>query len=460
MRHRAGRGPTLRGTPGGLRIAAVALVAASIAVTAGIAEPTVAVAVETAKGKPGAGEAKKTSMNESANGKAAAAGVRFEAVEFARLPKWAEDDHLAALATFARSCERVLKAVRSGARSGAVAPSPGLLSACADAASLLTGNATRAAAKRFFEEHFRPHRVIHAEGAGLLTGYYEPIIEGSRTPDKTFTAAVLKRPADLINLVAEVERGAKSAQLTHARRTASGWEPFATRQEIEQGALAGQGLELLYLKDPVDLFFMQVQGSGRIALADGASIRVTYDGKNGHPYTSIGRYLIDQGLFPADRMSLQALKDWLRENPQRMREVLWQNKSYVFFRELPAGEGAIGVLEIPLTAGRSLAVDAGHHAIGTPVYVSSPSLTHATGDGAGFHRLMVAQDVGSAIRGPERGDIYFGSGHEAGALAGITKHPGNLFVLLARDTLRDSVIEAEAGAVPGAAGERRRQARQ
>jgi membrane-bound lytic murein transglycosylase A len=164
-------------------------------------------------------------------------------------------------------------------------------------------------------------------------------------------------------------------------------------------------------------------------------VRVTYNGKNGHPYTSIGRYLIDAGLFPADQMSLDALKVWLKADADRGRDVMRQNKSYVFFRELEGEEAdsPLGTQDIPLSDGRSLAVDTLFHAIGTPVFVSAPTLTHATPSG-GFARLMIAQDVGSAIRGPERGDIYFGSGDEAGRLAGITKHPGSYFVLLPRQT--------------------------
>lgn len=382
----------------------------------------------------------------SAKSASAAPSVRMEPVAFDAVPAWADDDHLAALKAFARSCARIHAAVRAGNKSGATPTPPALLAACVDAAALLQAGATRAKAKAFFEQHFTPHRVTHAAGKGLLTGYYEPVIEGARAAGNGYATPIYRRPPDLINLVSEAERGAKAEQLTHARKTAAGWEPYATRREIESGALAGQGLELLYLKDPVDVFFMQVQGSGRIALADGGSLRVTYDGKNGHPYSSIGKYLIDNGILSADKMSLQALKAWLRKNPEQMREVLWQNKSYVFFRELAGGEaeGPLGVLEIPLTPGRSLAVDTAFHAIGSPVYVAADSLTHATGKETGFHRLMIAQDVGSAIRGPERGDIYFGSGQKAGALAGITKHPGNFYVLLARDGDRGSVIEADA----------------
>lgn len=187
----------------------------------------------------------------------------------------------------------------------------------------------------------------------------------------------------------------------------------------------------MYLKNPVDVFFMQVQGSGRIRLPNGSKVRVTYDGKNGHPYTSVGRYLIDTGQFTTEQVSLQSLETWLKADPARGQKAMWQNKSYVFFRELAGAEpdGPHGALQIPLTTGRSLAIDTAYHALGLPVWVASQKLVHATQSG-GFHRLMVAQDVGSAIRGPERGDIYFGSGVAAGKLAGITKHPANFIVLL------------------------------
>ena len=380
---------------------------------------------------------------------AATPGFSFSPLGFDALPGWAHDDHLAALKTFTKSCERVLFAVRAGARTGGTTPPPGLLSACEDGLALLAGNskATKTTARAFFEKHFTPHRIAHNGPESILTGYYEPVVEGARKRDATYTTPLLRRPTDLVNLVPESERGAKAESLTHARKTSSGTTPYPTRQQIEEGALSGQRLELIYLKDPIDVFFMQIQGSGRIALPDGTQVRVTYDGKNGHPYTSIGRYLIDKGWFSADRMSLQALKIWLRQNPDKMREVLWQNQSYVFFRELEGeqAEAPMGVLEIPLSPLRSLAVDTRFHAIGTPVYVWAPDITHLTADKKPFQRLMIAQDVGSAIRGPERGDIYCGSGAKAGRCAGITKHRGTFFVLLPRTDMRELVIEAKGG---------------
>lgn len=354
--------------------------------------------------------------------------VTFAPAAFADLPHWADDDHAAAFATFVVSSRRLLER----ARDGLTPASPEALLRVARIAVDSSGNIHSANdARAFFEEHFTPHRVMHADAQGLLTGYYEPVIAGSRTRTDRFTVPVLRRPADLVNIVSESERGAKAEALTHARKTATGTEPFATREEIEEGALAGQGLELVWLEDAVDAFFLHVQGSGLIAFGDGTTARITYDGKNGHPYTSVGRYLIDAGLFPADQMSLQVLKDWLRANGACGIAAMRQNKSYVFFRELTgdAAGSALGAMEIPLSDHRSLAVDTRFHALGTPVFVVAPTLRHAGGSD-GFHRLMVAQDVGSAIRGPERGDIYFGTGDEAGRKAGITKHPGNFFVLL------------------------------
>lgn len=353
--------------------------------------------------------------------------VQFVAAAFSDLTGWAEDDHLAALRAFQKSCAAIVRAAAAGKQ--------GLSADIVQICPLAHGvKASKAAARAFFERHFVPHRVVHAGVEGLLTGYYEPLVAGSRVETEKYKTPIYRRPADLVNLVEESQRGAKADQPTHARQGAKGLEPYPTRAEIEAGALADKSLELLYFEDPIDVFFMQVQGSARIELPGGDKVRITYDGKNGHAYTSLGRKLIEAGIMREDEMSLAALWRWLKADPERARKLMHENKSYVFFRELAGGEGeaAMGVMHIPLTPLRSLAVDAGHHAIGTPIWVSSPQLKHAGGgkDAAGFARLMIAQDVGSAIRGPERGDIFFGSGQRAGRAAGVTKHAGNFFVLL------------------------------
>lgn len=374
--------------------------------------------------------------------------ITFDSVTFADLPGWDSDDHLAAWKAFLASCKPVIEAAKGGSKAGPKPTPQALLDVCQLAlVTAATSQAqTRAGARIFFESHFSPSRVAHGAAPGLLTGYYEPLIEGSRIANAAFQTPVYKRPADLVNVVAESERGAKSAQYTHMRKTDNGLVPYMTRAEIEQGGLNGQDLELLYFRDPVDVFFMQIQGSGRVALPDGSKVRITYDGKNGYPYTSVGRRLIDDGLFAPEKMSLKALTTWLKADRKRAEGVMWQNESYVFFRELRGAEadGAMGVLGIALQPGRSLAVDTAFHSIGMPIYVSSPELTHAakadSSRPAGFQRLMVAHDVGSAIKGPERGDIYFGSGDKAGRLAGTTKHPGRFFVLLPKSEAAQQIV--------------------
>jgi membrane-bound lytic murein transglycosylase A len=357
--------------------------------------------------------------------------AQLERVTFADLPGWQEDDHLAAFKTFLKSCDTVIRA--SGKSDGkpplaqCKVPVGELAAACQAAQELKAPS--KATAKAFFEKHFTPHRIAHQKTEGLLTGYYEPVLEGSRTKTGKFQTPVYKRPPDLVNVVAEADRASKQTGFTHLRHTEGGDVPFPTREDIEKGALANQGLELLYLEDPVEVFFMHIQGSGRIHLTDGTTVRINYDGKNGHPYSSIGRYLIESGMLDANKVSMQGLGKWLREDKERGQKVMWQNKSFIFFRELEEADGPMGAMQVVLTPGRSLAVDSGFHTLGTPIYLSVPQLTPGKG-GPAFNRLMVAQDVGSAIRGPERGDIYFGSGDKAGKLAGTTKHAGNFFVLL------------------------------
>ena len=264
-----------------------------------------------------------------------------------------------------------------------------------------------------------------------MTGYYEPELRGARTRSPRFSIPVYGRPADLMTTIGETERAANNDLITGFRQMTDGQVPYYTRSEIEAGALAGHGLALLYTDDPVDLFFMHVQGSGLVHLDDGASVRLTYASKNGHPYTSIARVLIDRGELNSDKIDMDVLKAWLRADPERGRGLMRQNESYIFFAEIPEDEAALGprgAEEVPLTPGRSLAVDPSHIPLGTPVFVTVPDLTDEAG--RPFRRLMIAQDVGSAIRGPQRGDIFFGTGERAGALAGRTRHSAQFHVLM------------------------------
>ena len=378
---------------------------------------------------------------------ASAKGVApwYRPVTFAELPDWAQDDHLAAFKAFLRSCERVIARARAPGDGKAPQRSPRpLVAVCGEARRAAGEIASKDKARAFFEARFTPNAVVKKGQAGLLTGYYEPLLEGSRTRTDKYRTPIYKRPPDLVNVVDDTRRGAlRPGALTHVRKTATGTEPYYTRAEIEGGALKGKRLELLYFADPVDVFFMQIQGSGRVRLTDGTMVRVHYDGKNGHPYSSIGRYLTEKALFAADRMSMSALADWLRADPERGKRVMWQNTSFVFFREIKDETGApLGAMRVALTAERSLAIDTAYHALGTPIYVAVPTMKHVP-KGSPFNRLMVGQDVGSAIRGPERGDIYFGSGDGAGKLASTTKHPGKFFVLVPNGASKEAAAGPE-----------------
>jgi membrane-bound lytic murein transglycosylase A len=338
--------------------------------------------------------------------------ISLRPTRFADLEGWAQDDHAAAFRALLRSCAADPEAPHA-----------------ADARALGPG-ASADAARAFFEDRFLPHTIADSGRPGFVTGYYEPEIEGSYEHGGPYQVPVYRRPEDLITLAPETERARFNDRITGFRETASGQVPYYTRAEIWEGALSGRGLELLYVKDRVELFYMQVQGSGRVKLKDGGAVRLTYGGKNGYPYTSIGRLLIERGAIPADGMSMAAVKAWLKCDEARGRALMEENRSYVFFRELDAEEGRdgpCGAQGVALTPGRSLAVDTAYHRLGLPVFVMADDFMT---EGEPFRRLMVAQDVGSAIRGPERGDIFFGTGEGAGAIAGGTRHAARFAVLL------------------------------
>jgi membrane-bound lytic murein transglycosylase A len=338
--------------------------------------------------------------------------LRLIPISFADVAGWAKDDHAAALAVLLKSCRK----------------RPASNAACKVALGL-GDKVSRKTARYFFETHYTPYRVDE-EQPGLATGYYEPEVNGSRERTGAFQIPVYGRPDDLVQVKPDLLRALYNDRSSVMRREGDDLVPYYTRAEIEAGALAGRGLELLYLDDPVELFFMQIQGSGRVKLTDGSWVRLGYAAKNGHSYTSIGKLLAERDDRPPN-LTMDGLKDWLRADPARGRALMDRNASYVFFRELPeaqAGEGPVGAQGVTLTPGRSLAVDPAYHALGTPIFVTVPEL--ATPDGKPFRRLMIAQDVGSAIRGKERGDIYWGSGDAAGAIAGRVKHAARFYVLL------------------------------
>jgi membrane-bound lytic murein transglycosylase A len=356
-------------------------------------------------------------------GKTVHEGVSFAPVRFAEIDGWQADDQAAAFRTLLGSCRRI-----------AAKPDSLSVGACAAALELTArGEVSRESARAFFQANYAPHRIVGAPKPGLVTGYYEPEVEGARERGGKFQVPVYGRPGDLVAVKPDELRARASADgtLTAMRQTSDGLVPYFTREEIDKGALVGRGLEVLYLIDLVELFFMQVQGSGRVRLPDGTTVWLSYAGKNGHPYTSISERLVELGEGKPKAMSMQGIKAWLRADPERGKKLLWENRSYVFFRELDGKEveaGPLGAQGVPLTPGRSLAVDASYHALGLPIFVEAPELVGL--GGTPFRRLMIAQDIGSAIRGPERGDIFWGSGDGAGAIAGTTLAPAQFIVLL------------------------------
>jgi membrane-bound lytic murein transglycosylase A len=295
---------------------------------------------------------------------------------------------------------------------------------CGAAAQVPAGD--DAAARRFFESTFVPLRAgDNGNPAGLFTGYYEPELAGSRSREGRFPAPLLKRPADLVTVDLGEFRPNWRGERTAGRVEKGRLVPYAGRAEIEKGALAGRSLELAWA-DPVELFFLQIQGSGRVVLADGSVLRVGFDGQNGHSYVPIGRLLAERGAIPREEVTMQSIRAWLREHPGEAPALLAQNPSYVFFKEL-RGEGPNGAQGVTLTPGRSLAVDRSFIPLGAPVYLAA---AEAPVDGSRIERLLVAQDIGGAIRGPVRGDVFWGHGPEAERIAGMMKAKGAYYLLL------------------------------
>lgn len=336
---------------------------------------------------------------------------------FRDLPNWQRDDHAQAWPALLQSC----RALRS---------QPGWATVCQAAVQMPSPDAS--AARAFFERHFIPYQVLQADGnpEGLITGYYEPLLRGSRTPSERYRYPLYAPPEDL--LVIDLSALYPELRNLRLRGRLDGRRvvPYYTRAEIDNGLAPLRGRELVWVDDPIELFFLQVQGSGRVQLDTGEVIRVGYADQNGHPYRSIGRWLVDNGELPLERASLQGIKDWARRNPQRLTELLNVNPSYVFFRELPNDlPGPLGALGVPLTAERSIAVDPSAIPLGAPVWLA----TTRPNSSQPLERLMLAQDTGGAIRGPVRADFFWGFGDQAGQLAGAMKQRGRMWVLLPRD---------------------------
>ncbi|MCU0804734.1 MAG: MltA domain-containing protein [Burkholderiales bacterium] len=333
---------------------------------------------------------------------------------FADLPGWGADSVARAWAAFLASC----RAVRFQAAWQSV---------CSDAAK--QADPSDADVRRFFEANFVPHRVANGDGTtqGLVTGYYEPLLRGSRTKAAPFVHPLYAPPEDLLVIdLTAVNPDLKNMRL-RGRLEGRRVVPYYTRAEIDGGVAPVAGKEIVWVDDPIEAFFLQIQGSGRVKLENGELLRVGYADQNGHPYQSIGRWLVDKGELQLSEASMQGIQKWARTNPQRLSELLNQNPSYVFFRELPSADGGPpGAQGVPLTPERSIAVDPRFVPLGAPVWLATtrPNST------VPLERLVIAQDTGGAIRGAVRADFFWGFGPDAGREAGRMRQQGRLWVLL------------------------------
>jgi membrane-bound lytic murein transglycosylase A len=352
--------------------------------------------------------------------------LTLEASRFADLPGWSEDDLGDAMTAFRRSCATLLAAKPDPAAplgNGNAGKAADWLEPCAAAGSVEIGD--RAALRNYFESWFQPWKAgNNGESRGLFTGYYQPELRGARQRDEIYATPLLRRPPDLVTVDLHLFRPALHDRI--AGRVGDGrLTPYESRDKIERGALDRFGLPFLWVDDPVDAFFLEIQGSGRIRLSDGSMVQVGYDGQNGQPYIAIGRLLVERGLMDRDSVSLQTIRAWIKAHPAEGAALMDENPSYVFFREI-TGEGPLGSQGEVLTPGRSLAVDRDFVPLGVPLWLD------AEDGGQPLRRLMVAQDTGGAIRGPVRGDVFWGFGAEAEARAGPMKARGGYYLLLPR----------------------------
>ena len=352
---------------------------------------------------------------------------QWSPVSFDSIDGWSGDDHLAALSCFRVSARAI---VSSKAESRvAVRPSKDLVNLARKALDLDIAALSGAKARAFFEKHFLPHELKGE--LGFVTAYFEPEVEASRTKSSEFPAPLYKRPDDVVKLTDDIRPANLDPDLEYARQTADGLVEYYDRDAIRKGVLDGQGLELFWLKSRIEAFYIHVQGSARLKFQDGTTTRVSYAGKTGHPYTSIARVLVRRGDMTVEQANMQTIRAWLEADTDRADELLKYNRSFIFFSEVTDSDPQFGpraAAGVQLTPGRSLAIDRTVHPYGTPIWLATEKpLPHSSRP---FRRLMIAQDTGSAIVGPQRGDIFLGSGDEAGLVAGSVRHTTRFLAFL------------------------------
>ena len=360
--------------------------------------------------------------------------ARFNPVLLTALPGWGDGRETLALRSFLRSCTRINKLPpnREMLYGNAATGRAHHWQQVCRLAARVGKNAAPAVAQRFFEDWFAAYRVSdNGNPDGLFTGYFEPLLNGSLRPSARYSVPLYKRPGDLISVnLGDFSQDLKGKQIT-GRLRGNRLVPYAERAAIERGALNGKNLELVWVDDPVDAFFLQIQGSGQVRLPDGRILRVGYAGKNGQPYFAIGRDLVTRGILTPENVSLQTIRAWLEANPGQAQALMNKNRSYVFFR-LIQGAGPIGAQGVPLTPDHSLAVDRRFIPLGAPLWLDT---TNPLSPGAPLRRLVIAQDTGGAIKGVVRGDLFWGAGERAREGAGKMKQRGRYYILLPRSAL-------------------------
>ena len=353
--------------------------------------------------------------------------LRLAATTFKKIPGWISDNHAEALTVFLKSCEK-LRALPPTRKMGPkVAPivAGQWLKVCTTAARVRSGS--KIEAQYFFESHFTPYRASnYSNPVGLFTGYYEPELRGAWRSNATYRFPIYGRPKDLVSIDLGVFRDEWKGRHLAGRISRNKLTPYPTRAEIDGGALKGKQLELMWVDSALEAFFLHIQGSGRVVFSDGSVVQIGYAGRNGRRYTPIGRELVAMNVLKPDQVSLQTIQAWLAAKPLAGRDLMEKNQAYIFFR-IVEGDGPIGAQGVPLTPGRSLAVDRKHIPLGIPIWLVTTEPGKAKKP---LRRLVIAQDTGSAIKGPVRGDLFVGYGSQAGAVAGRMKQRGGYYLLL------------------------------
>ena len=364
---------------------------------------------------------------------ASASSFRLKPVAFADLEGWASDDPSPLFDALA-ACRQHLRNVKPY-RTGTTGLSSSDLLPLLDSAAEFSPSSA-AEARGFFEAECRPFLIEQDNGGqGFVTAFYEPEVEVRAQPDDEFRFPFYARPDDLIDLDDGNRPADMDASYVFARSKDGMISPYPDRRAIDEGYLEGRGLEIAWARSKVDVFYVHVQGAARLRYSDGRIGRITYAAKAGHPFSGIGKLLVDTGELPLAGISMQSIRAWLAAHPERVDEILWHNRSYIFFREAEVPDtnlGPIAAAKVPLIAGRSLAVDRLIHSFGFPFFIRSETLTRLD-DGLPFARLMLALDTGSAIVGPARGDIFTGSGDDAGERAGAVRNAADFYILVPKE---------------------------